>query len=131
MKKKGKVETVLAGGGGGGAAVGGVAGDAGRDAGGADDGRAVAGARGHDEVGLVLDEIVAPVPGPDVGVPVLPRLRQRVQFEAARHPRLVAAGPIARRRPLRLLQHRLLRRGQFLSFHNRLHVNSTTWLGSA
>ena len=88
------------------------------DAGLADHGRAVARLGGDDAFALVLDDVVAQVPGTDVGVAVVPRLRQRVAFEAARHPRLVARLPPFGGRPLLLLQHRLLTGRQFLSPFN-------------
>lgn len=80
----------------------------------ADHGRPVARLGRYDEVALVLDDVVALVPRPHVGVPVVPRLRHRVQLEAARDPRLVVRQPQLGRVALRLLQYRLLARRQLL-----------------
>lgn len=85
----------------------------------ADHGRLVARLGRHDEAALVLEHVVALVPRADVGVPVVPRLGDGVELEAARHPRLVHQEPPLRRAPLRLLERRLLRRGQFLIHQSR------------
>lgn len=72
---------------------------------------------GDDEITLVLDNVVALIPGADVGVTVMPRIRHRVQLEAARNPRLVLRYPQFGGVPLSLFQNRLLVRGQFLNLN--------------
>lgn len=80
----------------------------------ADHGRLVTRLCRHNEITLVLDDVVPLIPRPDVGVPVVPRLGDGIEFETARYPRLVRRESRFRRVPLRLFQRRLFACCQFL-----------------